>query len=99
MTSKKKNASLDALEKEASGDIRGKKEDNIEARPIVNEKKKSAPKKTTQQFPFQIPIKAHYKLREYVFHNPETTIGNCLLEALDLWFKNKGMKTIKELEE
>jgi len=44
-----------------------------------------------------IPEPAHDKLREYVFLHKGTSINDCLLEGLDLFFKKKGIHPIHQL--
>ncbi len=44
-----------------------------------------------------IPEPAHDKLREYVFLHKGTSINDCLLEGLDLFFKKNGIHPIHQL--
>lgn len=93
----KKNASMEALENEASEPIE-KEQKKMEIAPEAQPSTKGRPntKGDRKQFPAQIPVKAHRKLSEYAFFN-NVSMNDCILEGLDLFFKKKGLKTIKQL--
>jgi hypothetical protein len=95
MSTKRKNASLSALENGLAANITLQSEaapDSHEAQ----ERKVVGPKKKKMQLPTYPPFPVHEQLRRLAFEE-RTSINALTLEAWDLLFKKRGLKSIAEL--
>jgi hypothetical protein len=87
MTSKKKAAGLDALAHAGQG---------IE-KPLIIEQSTSPTAKKTKSFPLHLPLPVHSALREIAFHE-NTSMTKIILEGVDEVLKNRGLKSISEMQ-
>lgn len=94
MSTKKKSSSLSALESSLLAEIEGEKSisENTEALTSSAAKKK----KDKQPLPTYPPLEVHEQLRRLAFEE-RTSINALTLEAWDLLFAKRGLKSIKEL--
>lgn len=91
---KKKNASLEALESALAQEAI-----QSEPRPAqapVEKKAGLEPKRKKIQLPIYPPVEVHEQLRQLAFQE-RTSINALTMEALDLLFGARGLKTIQEL--
>ncbi len=88
MTTKKKAAGLDALANIKSEVI----EKPVLEAPIIK-----TTEKKTKPFPLHLPLEVHKVLRELAFHE-DTSMTKIILEGVDAVFREKGLKSIAELQ-
>jgi hypothetical protein len=95
MSMKKKNPSLTALESSLAQEVT-----MPEIEPVQEKKGKrdEPPKKKKIQLPTYPPAAVHEQLRRLAFEE-RTSINALTLEAWDLLFKSRGLKSIKDLVE
>lgn len=92
MRTPKKNASLSALEAALANDQKSQT-----TAALSDEVTSSPPKiKKKLQLPTYPPLEVHEQLRRLAFEE-RTSINALTLEAWDLLFKQRGLKSIKEL--
>lgn len=92
MSAKKKNPSLSALEAALANELQSQT-----TGVLPDEVKLSPPKiKKKLQLPTYPPVEVHEQLRRLAFEE-RTSINALTLEAWDLLFKQRGLKSIKEL--
>ena len=91
---KRKNASLDALENNLAQEAM--KSEQQPAQTPVEKNVNLEPKKKKIQLPIYPPAEVHEQLRQLAFQE-RTSINALTMEALDLLFKARGLKTIRDL--
>jgi hypothetical protein len=93
MSMKKKNPSLTALESSLAQAVT-----MPETEPVQEKKGRSdeLPKKKKIQLPTYPPVAVHEQLRRLAFEE-RTSINALTLEAWDLLFKSRGLKSVKDL--
>lgn len=94
MIPKKKNASLSALESNLAQQMR--KPELEPLNPIVETSGRPEPKRKKIQLPIYPPAEVHEQLRLLAFQE-RTSINALVMEALDLLFKARGLKSISDL--
>ena len=92
MRTPKKNASLSALEAALANDQKS------QTTATLSDEVTSSPSKIKKklQLPTYPPVEVHEQLRRLAFEE-RTSINALTLEAWDLLFKQRGLKSIKEL--
>ena len=92
MSVKKKNPSLSALESNLARDVV-----KSEPEPLENQGgEKNQPTRKKIQLPTYPPVAVHEQLRRLAFEE-RTSINALTIEAWDLLFKSRGLKSIREL--
>jgi len=92
MSIKKKNPSLSALESNLAQEV---VKPELESRE-ENDRRKEPPKKKKIQLPTYPPVAVHEQLRRLAFEE-RTSINALTVEAWDLLFKNRGLKSVNDL--
>ncbi len=93
MSMKKKNPSLTALESSLANEVM-----MPETEPVQEKQGRSDEPPKKKQLPTYPPAAVHEQLRRLAFEE-RTSINALTLEAWDLLFKNRGLKSIKDLVE
>jgi len=94
MIPKKKNASLSALESNLAQEMRRPEPEPPD--PIIEKSGRPEPKRKKIQLPIYPPAEVHEQLRLLAFQE-RTSINALVMEALDLLFKARGLKSISDL--
>lgn len=98
MSTRRRNASLSALETGLAREAtppEGKMGESPQARPTPD-KTADSPKKKKIQLPTYPPAPVHEQLRRLAFEE-RTSINALTLEAWDLLFRQRGLKSIEAL--
>lgn len=94
MIMKKKSPSLDALENNLAQEVMRSESQSVQA--PIEKTESTEPKRKKIQLPIYPPAEVHEQLR-YLAFQERTSINALTMEALDLLFKARGLKSISGL--